>query len=331
MNASPAPQVFIASASEGLSLANCLRDCLGEAGLSVRVWNEGTFKLSQTFIESLENELNQVDFAVLTLTPDDTIQSRGKTRKGPRDNIIFELGLFMGRLGRDRSYFVFDKACDPKLPSDLQGVVPASYVRRGRASLPQSVASICEQMAKRMRALGPRAKMNTEEEAEWENLGRFCERVAGVWYQKMLSRDRIRLTILRITSGLGLHTFNMEGESFDANGRQIARWRSTATGIRVSDRTLIYSWEGEHPTRAHGISSSGFGQFKFTQSSNAYTTGVGTFADIHAGKKVKDAVRWKGVEIRRVASRDIERVERVFRESSDAEKAAFVKQIMSKL
>ena len=63
----------------------------------------GTFKPSITFIEALEEELAQSDFAVLTLTPDDQTESRGKVSMAPRDNVLFELGLFMGRLGRNRT------------------------------------------------------------------------------------------------------------------------------------------------------------------------------------------------------------------------------------
>ena len=75
-----------------------------------------------TFIEALEQELAQSDFAVLTLTPDDQSKSRGKVTRAPRDNVLLELGLFMGHLGRDRTYFVCDKNQNLKIPTDLLGV-----------------------------------------------------------------------------------------------------------------------------------------------------------------------------------------------------------------
>ena len=55
-------------------------------------------------IESLEQVLRTVDFAALVLSPDDTVVSRGTTTDAPRDNIIFELGLFMGVLGHFRTF-----------------------------------------------------------------------------------------------------------------------------------------------------------------------------------------------------------------------------------
>src|SRR5438132_1480995 len=102
--------IFIASASEGLDVAKAVRDALQtNIGFQPRIWDEGTFKPSMTFIEALEQELAQSDFAVLTLTPDDQSNSRGKVTMAPRDNVLLELGLFMGRLGRERTYFVCDK------------------------------------------------------------------------------------------------------------------------------------------------------------------------------------------------------------------------------
>lgn len=120
--------IFIASASEGLDVAKAFRDALQTThGFQPRVWNESTFKPSMTFIEALEAELDESDFAVLTLTPDDRIISRGRSSMAPRDNVLFELGLFMGRLGRERTYFLFDKNRDPKIPTDLLGVAAACY------------------------------------------------------------------------------------------------------------------------------------------------------------------------------------------------------------
>ena len=93
-------RVFIASASEGLSIANGVRDALRvHADLEPKVWNEGTFKPSQTFIESLEAELSQSDSAVLT--------ADGR-RSVPRAVANAKCGATGQRPFRTWSYFLWD-------------------------------------------------------------------------------------------------------------------------------------------------------------------------------------------------------------------------------
>lgn len=66
----------------------------------ITIWNEGFFPLGQATLESLVNALPRFDFAIVVLTPDDMVVSREQAFNCPRDNVMFELGLFMGRLGR---------------------------------------------------------------------------------------------------------------------------------------------------------------------------------------------------------------------------------------
>jgi predicted nucleotide-binding protein len=120
------PRVFIGSSSEGLDFAESLnirlaRDC------ETVVWSSGAFGVSETYLESLEKALVGVEFAVLIVTADDTRDKRGVGGKIPRDNVVFELGLFMGRLGRQRTFIVCDPKTNVELPSDLEGVNLASF------------------------------------------------------------------------------------------------------------------------------------------------------------------------------------------------------------
>src|SRR5262249_428260 len=71
------------------------------------------------------------DFAVLVLTPDDLLVRQGEERNAARDNVLLELGLFMGRLGRSRTFAVCQKDSNLKLPSDLAGVSLASFSAPG--------------------------------------------------------------------------------------------------------------------------------------------------------------------------------------------------------
>jgi predicted nucleotide-binding protein len=87
--------VFIGSSTEGLEFARAIRSLLAEVA-EVKVWREGLFGVGDVTVEALLNALPRFDFAVLVLSPDDVTVSRADTTSSPRDNVVFELGLFMG-------------------------------------------------------------------------------------------------------------------------------------------------------------------------------------------------------------------------------------------
>ena len=96
------PRVFVGSSSEGLPVARAIQFLLKDSA-HVSIWDQGVFGLSQGNLESLVRSLDSFDFAILVITPDDVVISRNVESQVPRDNVMFELGLFMGRLGRERS------------------------------------------------------------------------------------------------------------------------------------------------------------------------------------------------------------------------------------
>jgi hypothetical protein len=95
------PTVFVGSSREGLEVARAVQFQL-KSDAFVIVWNEGVFGLSEGSLESLVAALDRFDFAVLVITPDDLLASHDTVIQAPRDNVMFEIGLFMGRLGRAR-------------------------------------------------------------------------------------------------------------------------------------------------------------------------------------------------------------------------------------
>ena len=115
-----ATSVFIGSSTEGLEVARAIQFQLRNDA-QVTVWDEGVFPLGQSILESIVNLVERFDFAVLVLSPDNLILSREITRLCPRDNVMFELGLFIGRLGRARTFMVYDSSTDLQLPSELAG------------------------------------------------------------------------------------------------------------------------------------------------------------------------------------------------------------------
>ncbi len=123
------PSLFIGSSSEGLEIAEYLQQAL-EGHCEGTIWSQGVFGLSQGTLESLVAACKQFDFAVLILTPDDMVTKRGSRRRAARDNVLFELGLFMGSLGKERTFIVFCRDEKIDLPSDLAGITAATFPKR---------------------------------------------------------------------------------------------------------------------------------------------------------------------------------------------------------
>src|SRR5664279_2263445 len=110
------PAVFIGSSAEGLDAARAIQVLL-DRSCEVEIWSQGTFGPGGGTLESLVSAVDRFDFAILIVNPDDTAISRGQQKSVPRDNVIFELGLFMGALGRERTFMVFDRTRPVNLPS----------------------------------------------------------------------------------------------------------------------------------------------------------------------------------------------------------------------
>lgn len=154
------PSVFLGSSSEGKKFALALQAQL-QSDAEVTAWDQGMFALGLTFIENLMNALARFDFAVLVLTPDDIVQSRSAESASPRDNVIFELGLFMGKLGRDRTFILEQPGCGLKIPSDLMGVTTARYDwPRTDTNYRAAVATASEAIRERILSVGKREHQN---------------------------------------------------------------------------------------------------------------------------------------------------------------------------
>ena len=145
------PSVFIGSSTEGLDVAREVELQLQRDAITT-IWKDGVFGLGSGTLESLMKVLEQFDFAVMVLSPDDLIESRNQRYASPRDNVIFELGLFMGRLGRSRVFIVHEQDANLKLPSDLAGIAVSPY--RKRDNLSAALSPTCTPIIKAIRALG---------------------------------------------------------------------------------------------------------------------------------------------------------------------------------
>ena len=144
------PRAFLASSSEGLPVARAIQELLDPVAEST-IWNQGVFTPSSTTIDSLQDARLLYDFAIVVLTPDDTTVSRGVSAPAPRDNLLFELGLFAGALGRARTFLVLPAESPPRLPSDLSGVTTTIFRSRSDGNL---VAALGPAISQIMRAMG---------------------------------------------------------------------------------------------------------------------------------------------------------------------------------
>lgn len=120
------PTIFIGSSMEGLDIAKIVEFNLSHIG-KVTLWT-GIFDLNKSNFDNLTSQLAFFDYAILIATRDDVTVSRKKQSMSPRDNVIFEYGLFTGGIGSSRTFLVIEDGA--KLPSDLFGIT-LSYISPG--------------------------------------------------------------------------------------------------------------------------------------------------------------------------------------------------------
>lgn len=112
------------------------------------LWTEGLFRGSNYAIEALEAELDRADVAIAI---------PGADPQSGHDNIIFELGFFMGRLGRHRTFLVEARSDAVELPAELAGINTVTYslaIGDGK-DLKHALAPACEKLRKLIHELGP--------------------------------------------------------------------------------------------------------------------------------------------------------------------------------
>jgi CAP12/Pycsar effector protein, TIR domain len=121
------PTLFIGSSTESLDIAYAAQSNLEDVA-EVLVWTQGIFELTKSYLESLLDALDDTEFGLFIFQADDVTKIRGTETRTTRDNVVFELGLFIGRLGREHTYILIPKGIsDFHLPSDLLGISTATF------------------------------------------------------------------------------------------------------------------------------------------------------------------------------------------------------------
>jgi predicted nucleotide-binding protein len=149
------PKIFVICSVEALNIAHEIQSNLQHEYL-VTVWTNGVFLASSYPLDALESAIDDSDFGVAIAQPDDIVETRGTAAPAPRDNVVFELGMFMGRLTRARTMLLQPSGREIKLPSDWQGLTAISYKVGKAHELPALLGPACHEIRRVVQKLGVR-------------------------------------------------------------------------------------------------------------------------------------------------------------------------------
>lgn len=148
-------RIFIISSVEALEVGRIVKRTFEYDDVVTTLWTDGVFKAGSYAVDALEQELEDADFAIAIAHADDLAAFRGVTWPVPRDNVVFELGLFMGRLGRSRAILMEPQAEKVRLPSDLSGVTTIRYnYEKGRDAV-ALMGPACDRLRSHVLDTGP--------------------------------------------------------------------------------------------------------------------------------------------------------------------------------
>lgn len=150
------PRVFVISSKEGLDVAKLVRQNLDGDEVAVYLWDQGTFGVSDYPISSLEDAIERADFTIAVARADDLLVTREAEQGVPRDNVHFEYGISVGRLGRERSFLLVDAGAKVKLASDYAGLTTLRYKGADPDQLRRSVAKACDLAREKIDFIGVR-------------------------------------------------------------------------------------------------------------------------------------------------------------------------------
>jgi hypothetical protein len=264
------PRIFLGSSGKQKKLLQALTRGLEDIA-HVEPWTT-SFNPGTTTLERLLELTREVDFAAFVFAQDDWTSASlpaspapVSAQASPRDNVVFEAGLFGGVLGMRRTFILH--ANGSKLPSDLLGL---TSVRYGEATT-----------AAEMRAINQKLRNAIENE------GRVA-RIEGLWWQFSLSerttKEPSAVSLLRISRDRD-GALEVTGRSWQENGSLSARYWSEAAKERKEPSGLFYYWNGERPMDANAPRLDGTGEIKLESADRAsgyFTTRSDTNSKVNA-------------------------------------------------
>lgn len=236
------PRIFLGSSGKQEKLLKALTRGLGDVA-HVEPWTT-SFSPGTSTLERLVELTREVDFAAFVFAQDDWTagsppapDSNGSGQASPRDNVVFEAGLFGGALGMRRTFILH--ANGAKLPSDLLGL---TCVRYGEAMT-----------AAEMRAINQKLRQAIEAEGSVAHL-------EGLWWQFSLTErsedEPSAVSLLRISRDR-FGALEVNGRAWQEDGTLSSRYWSEASKEKKDPSSIFYYWNGERPRhrdapRLHG-------------------------------------------------------------------------------
>ena len=265
------PRIFLGSSGKQQKLLQALTRGLEDVA-QVEPWTT-SFNPGTTTLERLLELTREVDFAAFVFARDDWTAnsppapdpSASAAQASPRDNVVFEAGLFGGVLGMRRTFILH--ANGSKLPSDLLGL---TCVRYGDATT-----------AAEMRVVNQ--KLRSAIENEWR-----ADRIDGLWWQLSLTersaQEPSAVSLLRVSRGRD-GVLEVGGRSWQEDGALSARYWSEAAKERKDPPGVFYYWNGERPRDPKAPRLDGTGEIRLESADRAtgyWTTRSDTHPEINA-------------------------------------------------
>jgi hypothetical protein len=221
------PRIFLGSSGKQAKLLQAITRGLEEVA-EVEPWTT-TFNPGRSTLDRLVELSQEVDFAAFVFAQDDwtSADAAESAQASPRDNVVFEAGLFGGALGIRRTFILH--ADGSKLPTDLLGLTSVRYDPAASAA---EVRAINQKLRKAIETEGRRAP------------------VEGLWWQLSLTArsefEPSAVSLLRITRDRdgGL---NVSGRGWQEDGTLSSRYWSEAAKERRDPAGVLYFWKGERP------------------------------------------------------------------------------------
>lgn len=248
------PRIFLGSSGKQAKLLEAVTRGLQEVA-DVEPWT-ASFNPGTTTLERLVELTREVDFAAFLFAQDDwtaaTPDASALSESGqasPRDNVVFEAGLFGGALGMRRNFILH--AGGSKLPTDLLGL---TCIRYGDAITPAETRVVCEKLRKAI-----------------ENEGRLA-RIEGQWWQFSLTerteREPSAVSLLRISRGRD-GAIELTGRAWQEDGTLSSRYSSEAMKEKRDPSGIFYYWKGERPLHPNAPQLHGTGEIRMESADRA--------------------------------------------------------------